>query len=646
MNVFRNNLKELILLLLGASLYAQQGGFILGTVHDRSGERVAGAEVSIQNQETGARQKLYCDSGGSYSTSELTPGTYRLTVRSDGFRTSSQSDVIVIEGKTVRVDFIVDLLPLRQEMTVAAAQSDVDPAASGLTVSRGSPTGSLPENGRDVHALFDIMPGATVTPAALSGGGQFTVSGQRPNANSFRVDGVSGNVGMGIPSVPGAILGGTLPGMTAIGGMQSLASKEETERVELRTADFSAEFGDRPGAQISIETRAGSNEFHGSAFGYIRPHALDSQDWFARGAGLDLPSAFLDGWGGSLSGPLWRSHTFLFASFERSGLHDSALEVIPVPSLAARALAGAPYQALFDAFPQPVGRFLNAAESLGYSPLQKDASVTNRSIRLDQVIGSRAQAFARYSDVPSSSSNIELGTAYSKLHWTSITLGLNLVSGQLIQDFRFNYSNVVATSQQGLATNTLNSINNVLAPDLGNQVTQLSIEGVGQTLTGVAARREEDQFTGDYRISKHAGKHDLRAGFDYGTVALQAAYGAQVSSLSIVSPGIEALLAGVPLGLTSSSDAFPQTTIRRYSAFAQDTMRLTDRLSLLLGLRWDVTPPNAPASGPFGAGDFNVGYWKGIGTQPDEVTGFVNLSPGIGRCGMARWRLVSDWLIT
>jgi hypothetical protein len=311
-------IKLLLVVLLARLLMAQQGGFVSGAVHDRSGGIVAAAEVRVQSQETGARQTIYSDAAGRYATSELVPGSYKITVRRGGFRTLSRDDVSVIAGKAARVDFVVEVLPLQQEVTVSAAQSDVDPTASGLTMSRDAPTASLPENGRDIHALFGIMPGATVTPASISAGGQFTVSGQRPNANSFWVDGVSGNVALGVISVPGALSGGNLPAMTTIGGMQSLASQEETERVELRAADFSADFGDRPGAQISIETRAGTNEFHGSVFGYLRPHSLDSLDWFARGAGLNLPSAYLNGFGGSLGGPLRRNHTFFFASLEKA----------------------------------------------------------------------------------------------------------------------------------------------------------------------------------------------------------------------------------------------------------------------------------------------------------------------------------------
>ncbi len=609
-------MKLLWLIVLPQLLGAQQAGFLSGVVHDRSGGSVAAAEVHVQSQETGARQTVYSDAAGHYSTAELAQGSYKITVRRDGFRTFAQDDVGVTAGKATRVDFVMDVLPLQQEVSVSAARSDVDPTASGLTLSREAPTGSLPQNGRDVHALFGIMPGATVTPASISAGGQFTVSGQRPNANSFWVDGVSGNVGMGVLSVPGALSGSNLPAMTTIGGMQTLASQEETEKVELLAADFSAEFGDRPGAQISIETRAGSNNFHGSVFGYLRPHALDSQDWFARGAGLDLPSAYLNGFGGSVGGPLRRNHTFFFASFEKTGVRDSALQVIAVPSLALREQSG-PYQVLFDAFPLPQSRLLNANEALGYSPLQNDASVTNRSFRLDQAIGNHGQFFARYSDVPSISSNFDLGTAYSAFHWRSGTAGVNLASGTTTQEFRFNYSSVSATSQPGPADtpggNTIDQALFNITPD----VTRVAIEGTGQTIVATpAARTREDQVAGNYGIAKQGARHELRAGFAYEVLDLEGPSPASGSSISIVSPGIEALLAGNPLGVTSSSAAIPATTLQRCSAFAQDTVRITDRFHMLLGVRWDVTEPESEWTSP---AYFVASYWNGVGSMPVPV---------------------------
>ena len=613
----------LLFAVLANPLAAQQAGIVSGIIRDRSANPIASAEVRLQNEETGARQTFSTNPDGRYSTTALSPSIYKITVRRDGFRTTSKEDIPVIAGKIAHVDFTLDLLPLQQEVTVSAAQSDIDPTASGLTISRETPSATLPQNGRDVHALFDMLPGATVAPASISAGGQFTVSGQRPNANSFWIDGVSGNVGMGLVSTPGAVAGASLPGMTTIGGLQSLAAKEETDRVELRSADFSAEFGDRPGAQISITTRAGDDEFHGSLFGYLRPHALDSLDWFARGSGLDLPSASLDGFGFTLGGPLWRKHTFFFASLEKTNVHDSAVQQVPVPSLAARANpALAPYLSLFDVFPQPQGRTLNANEALGYSPLDTTAGVLNESLRLDQLIGNHIHAFARYSFVPSNSSNAGLGEVYSKFEWGSFTAGLNLSLGNTLQEFRFNYSNVSANSQPvAQETPSVPLITVALGARFFAQVTRLSMEGAGQVIAGASAVEEENQFAGTYKISRHSGKHEVRAGFDYTVVQQHGQYGAPVTAVSIASPGIDALLAGVPLGITASVGASPDTT-PRFSAFLEDSFRLTDRLHLLLGMRWDVTSTYLTNYNP---ASFFIGYWNGVGSTPVQISD--SLSP-------------------
>jgi hypothetical protein len=636
-----NLLRPLFWLALASSLFAQQGGFITGTVHDRSGGVVAGAEVRVQSEATGARQKLSSDGSGRYTTSMLAQGTYKITIRSDGFRTITQPGMNVESGKALRADFVIDLLPLEQEVTVEAAPDDEDPAASGLAVSReptqNNPRNSLPVNGRDVHALFNIIPGATITPASISSGGQFTVGGQRPNANSFRIDGISGNVGIGIISVPGAFPGTTLPGMTTIGSMQSLASKEETERVDLRTADFAASSGDRPGAQISIETRSGANEFHGSAFGYLRPQAFDSHDWFSQSVGAGLPAAYLNGWGGSLGGPLWRNHTYFFTSFERADVHDSSLQLIPVPSVAARAAAGTPYQTFLDSFPLPTGPALSASQAIGNSPAQKAAAITNESIRLDQTIGSHVHLFARFSDVPSTSTSLELGTAYSQFGWLSATGGLNLITGRVTQEFRFNFSQATAIAQHGggLVSDKpfIAAINAALAAadatldghyfGVGDSpITAVSMAGVGQTLSGQTGLSHEKQREITYTAERKVGRHDLRAGGDY--VRLLPVINASTATLSVASQGIESLLAGVPLGITTSEFLGPTFNVQKYPFWAQDTMHVSDRLQILLGLRWELTPAPYATNRGFIPPSFFIGNWYGTGSSAPIVFGSAN----------------------
>lgn len=625
--------KWLIVLVVAVPLTAGQGGFVSGVVRDSSGDFAAGAEVRIQSEDTGAQQKVYCNVAGFYSSTELGTGSYKLIVRHPGFRTYTRTDISVVAGKQIRIDLTIDLLPLQQEMTVRASQTDDDPMRSGITVSRDStaaaslPLTSLPLNGHDVHALLPLMPGVIITPASITAGGQFTVGGQRPNSNSFRVDGVSGNVGIGIISIPGDFPGGSLPGMTTIGSMQSLASDDETQRVELRSADFSAQYGDRPGAQVDIETRSGTNDFHGSAFGYIRPQGLSSTDWFARGAAVDLRRAFLDGWSGTLGGPIWRNHTYFFGSFEREDVHDSALEVIAVPSAAARAELGTPYQLLAESFPAPTENALTADESAGQLPFKKAAALTDQSVRLDQSIGKHVQLFSRFSSVPSSSTSIELGTAYSAFKWQTATAGLTIVSGDLVQDVRFNWTQAGAVAEHGpYDTPALNQLNQVMRSALLDvpffEVTQVSIAGVGQSVAGSLGQSSEIQETATYDLARAVGRQNWRFGGDY--LALIPRPAVDDNAIAITSPGINALLEGVPLGLTDSAIGGPSKT-RQGSLFAQDTVHLNKRLDFLLGLRWEITPPDVDTR-IFDNNYPYIGYWRGIGTDPVSIADLNSLT--------------------
>ncbi|MGA8025812.1 MAG: carboxypeptidase-like regulatory domain-containing protein [Bryobacteraceae bacterium] len=150
---------SLILLVAIARLLAAQGGFLAGAVRDRSGTPVAGAEVQIQSDATGARQKLSCDEQGRYVSTELAAGTYKVTIRSHAFRTVTQPGVMVRAGQTQTADFVIELLPLQQEITVESTRDESDPAGNGVAVSRQSPTSTLPENGRDLHAFYALVPG-------------------------------------------------------------------------------------------------------------------------------------------------------------------------------------------------------------------------------------------------------------------------------------------------------------------------------------------------------------------------------------------------------------------------------------------------------------------------------------------------------
>ncbi len=629
MRVGKRGLNELagLLLLWAPLLMAQQGGFIAGVVRERSGALVPGAEVRIQSELTGARQKTNCDAQGKYVSSELAAGNYKITVRNEGFRTVSETGIVVEAGRTREADFLIDLLPLAQEVTVESTHDDSDPTANGLAVSRESSASTLPMNGRDLHGLYGLMPGAAATPAAASDGGQFTVAGQRPNTNTFRIDGISGNTGIGISALPGTFPGSSLPGMTVIGSTQSLASKEEIQRVEMRSSDFAPEYGDRPGAQVLIETRSGSNDFHGSAFGYLRPQMLDSGDWFAQKYQTALAPASLNGYGASLGGALWPNHTFFFAAFEQVNVNDTALQLMPTPSLAARQAAPPNYQTLLNAFPLPVGPQVSANESLGIVALGKQAGVKNYSARIDQTIGNRARVFARYANVPSWSTTQQLGITDARVGWMSATLGSTFERGGAIHDLRFNYSFVRAGSSWA-AANDRERTAFAESPDpyytLDNAVAALSIAGVGQVLSGHEGDSVQRQWEGAYTVAKQFGRHDVRAGADFIELFARTLNGADIPTVSVVAENVEGLLAGDALGVTLSGGRVVGASgrIPIGSVFVQDTYKRGDRLSILYGVRWEITHPSD--SGYSTALDF--GTWNGAGTNFNDMASVYGIN--------------------
>ena len=272
-------------------------------------------------------------------------------------------------------------------------------------------------------------------------------------------------------------------------------------------------------------------------------------------------------------------------------------------------------------------RALTTNESLGYSPLQKAAAVTNYSLRLDQSLGSHVQFFARYSNVPSVSTSIELGTAYSVFHWTSATGGLNLAGGKFTGEVRFNYTDVSATAEHGpLDTPAVNSLSQYLANffsstpggfDPNWRITQVAIAGVGQTISGKAGESGQRQLTGTYVVARHGGLTDLKFGGDY--TKLVPSY-ALNQTLSIVSSGIDPLLQGVPLGITNGSFSGPIETTQRSSLFGQETLHLSERLNVLLGLRWEFTPASFSGSHSYAPSQYPyLGFWEGLNSNPHQV---------------------------
>jgi hypothetical protein len=208
----------------------------------------------------------------------------------------------------------------------------------------------IPLNGRSFQTLILLTPGVVAVPTALDNQGQFSVNGQRADANYFTVDGVSANFGVTgfFPLLQSA--GGALPALTASGGTNSLVSVDALQEFRIQTSSFAPEFGRTPGGQISIVTRAGTNAFHGTLFDYFRNSVLDANDWFANFNHLPKP-AERQNFGGVFGGPVFKDKSFFFFSYEGLRLRQPVTQTTAVPDAASRQQAPAAMQPFLNAYP-------------------------------------------------------------------------------------------------------------------------------------------------------------------------------------------------------------------------------------------------------------------------------------------------------
>ena len=270
----------------GAAAAGQSGGNICGLIEDPSSAEVSAASVTLVNEDSGFRHAGSSSEDGAYCIGPLTPGSYKVTVRKEGFRTMIRFHVRVEGGVAARADFQLSLGSVLETVTV---EDSLPPRPEGdvavITKLVREDLEKLPLDGRGVLGLVELAPGVAVVPATRGDAGQFVADGQRPNTNYFTVDGISANHGVSAGGLPAQTTGGALPVLSAFGSLDSLIPVESVEEFEIRTSTAASQFGRLPGAAIAITSRSGSNEFRGSAAYTFRNQLLDANDWIANRAG-------------------------------------------------------------------------------------------------------------------------------------------------------------------------------------------------------------------------------------------------------------------------------------------------------------------------------------------------------------------------
>jgi carboxypeptidase family protein/TonB-dependent receptor-like protein len=295
----------LMLSLAPTSLAQTSQGRILGTVTDENGAVVRGAKVIITNVETGVSRAVETNDSGDYLAPNLSPGVYKVVVEAAGFKKVEQASIRLEVAKDARIDLALPAGAISESVTVTNEPPPIETTTTTLggTFSNKA-INDLPLNGRDFQNLVVLRPGVQRSP----GGGFLSISsnGNRPEDNNFIIDGTDNNDpyygttvvnAEGVQGTPGTIL--------PIDAIQEFNAQEHPN----------AEYGWKPGAIVNLGLKSGTNEIHGSVYGFERNSFFDARNFFNTDDG---PQRALrqHQYGASIGGPIRRRKTFFFGAYE------------------------------------------------------------------------------------------------------------------------------------------------------------------------------------------------------------------------------------------------------------------------------------------------------------------------------------------
>jgi hypothetical protein len=309
------------LLLAGIAIYGQTTTSVTGSVTDPSGAVVPNVSVEANNLDNGSKREVMTDASGSYSIPQLTPGNYRITAKANGFSTAVVSNLRFLVNTPATVNVKLEVGTVMDTVSVSAESIQLNTVDASLGNSFGTkPILQLPFEARNVAGLLSLQPGVTFAganaPDSYRGG---NVNGGKNDQANVTLDGVDVNDQQNRDPFT-SVLRVTL---------------DSVQEFRVVTTNANPELGRSSGAQISLVTKSGTNEFHGSAYEYLRNKATNANSFFNNQNGVPLAKLNRNTYGASLGGPILRNKLFLFGNYEgrKDRREDSVLRTVPTQSL-------------------------------------------------------------------------------------------------------------------------------------------------------------------------------------------------------------------------------------------------------------------------------------------------------------------------
>ena len=616
-------------------LAAQVGSSVLtGRVLDASGSSVVDAEVKVVNQESGAVRTLHTNQEGIYRATALLPGTWSAEVHAIGFDFQVRKNLTVEVAQTLAADFVLQVGKNNQAIDVTAEilQLETQSSSVGQLVNHKM-IDSLPVGNRAATSLVSLSPGVVMisTGEGAENYPIFSVAGGRARNQDFTLDG--GNVTNAV--------GVTRP------QQQTSLPLDAMEEFRVISNNYAAEYGHSTGGIIALSTRSGTNDFHGSVFEFGRNNALDARNFFAS----TTPPLNLHQFGGSIGGPILHDKTHFFASWEETREAYGSSVISTVPTLAERKGDFSGFSAaIFDPASLSGGKKKTfagniipiasldpvALKAAAYYPTPNRVSTggisgnyganSHSTLRRDILVGKldhrlreKDQLTARYyindySQVDDGSYRnpvADPGAASTDGRVQSFMAShLHTFSAELVNNLSFSYDQRTFLQRrpgagQGLAQALgLTGVSNAAFPTIN--VNGYALLGALGT-TNAAVARIQTPVTDTQvldSLSKYHGRHAFKTGFEY-----RRGYNRETDdTTSSGSLGFTRQITGQP-GVSGTGDAFASfltgsantagfqnsDTIAShasyYALFVQDDYRVTNRLTINAGVRWEVETP-------------------------------------------------------